>query len=356
MELLQISKGKQLTTIQQLLLTQTMKKILFSLLAVAALASCAKSGIVYEADSEIRLTPKVAPATRANYLGAIATPDYPVAENFDVYGYWAEDWTNGKIVNYLVSENEESGVEFECQGNYWTGKKSYHWPKDGSLKFACYSPATADIKHNYPTDTYSKVGYEQPNETALTWDLLLAPTTGAYTAETASENVPVAFEHALAWITIQVKAKDADAENIFDIKKVTIKNVCTKANFEVKMADGIQYEEWEKQSEKKDIVVFDGTQVVKQEAKDIETTPQGTIIIPQVTEGTELVIEYTQLPTSNTAELTDQTITLPLTLNPTRSVWEPGKHYTYTLTFKVEEIRIKPSVKPWGSVNVENIL
>ena len=229
--------------------------------------------------------------------------------------------------------------------------------KDGSLKFACYSPATENIKHNYPTDTYSKVGYVQPNETALTWDLLLAPTTGAYTAETASENVPVAFEHALAWITFQVKAKDADAENIFDIKKVTIKNVCTKANFEVKMADGIQYEEWEKQGEKKDIVVFDGSQVVKQEAKDIETTPQGTIIIPQATEGTELVIEYTQLAVpGSTAELTDQKITLPLTLNPTRSVWEPGKHYTYTLTFKVEEIRIKPTVKPWGNVNVENIL
>lgn len=334
-----------------------MKKILFSLLAVAALASCAKSGIVYEADSEIRLTPKVAPATRANYLGAIATPDYPVAENFDVYGYWAEDWTNGKFVNYLISENEESGVEFVCKGNYWTGSKSYYWPKDGSLKFACYSPATEDIKHNYPTDTYSKVGYDQPNETALTKDLLLAPTTPAYTEEMALEkNVDVAFEHALSWITFQVKAKDIYAEDLFDIKKMTIKNVCTKANFEVKMADGIQYEEWEKQSEKKDIVVFDGTQVVKQEAKVIETTPQGTIIIPQATEGTELVIEYTQLATSNTAELTDQTITLPLTLNPTRSVWEPGKHYTYTLTFKVEEIRIKPTVKPWGEVKAENIL
>ena len=332
-----------------------MKKIFISLLAVAALVSCAKSGIVYEADSEIRLTPSVAPATRAPYLGAITSPDYPVSENFDVYGYWSEDWTTGKFVNYLVSETEESGVEFVCQSNYWTGK-SHYWPKDGSLKFACYSPSTQNIKHNYPTDTYSKVDYVQPFETDETWDLLLAPTTAAYTAETASENVPVAFEHALAWITIQVKAKDAVAENVFDIKKVTIKDVCTKANFEVKMGDGIQYNEWEKQSEKKDIVVFDGTQVVKQDAKDIETTPEGTIIIPQPTEGTELVIDYTQLAIpGSTAELADQQITLPLTLNPANSVWEPGKHYTYTITFKLDEIRIKPTVKPWGNVDVKNI-
>lgn len=334
-----------------------MKKILFSLLAVTALASCAKSGIVYEPDCEVRLTPKVAPATRAGHLGVITSPDYPASENFDVYGYWSEDWADGNFVTYLVSETENSGVEFTCQGDYWTGKTPYHWPKDGSLKFACYSPATEKIRHDYPTDTYSKTGYEQPFETGRTWDLLLAPTTAAYTAETASENVPVAFEHALSWITFQVKANDAVSENVFDIHKVTIKNVCTKADFQVKMADGIQYEEWENQSDKKDIVVFDASQVVKQETKDIETNAHGTIIIPQATEGTELVIEYTQLAIpGSTAELTNQRITLPLTLNPNRSVWEPGKHYTYTLIFKLDEIRIMPTVKPWSSVNVENIL
>lgn len=332
-----------------------MKKILFSLLAVSALASCAKSGIVYEPESEIRLAPKAVPSTRANYTGAVASTDYPTSESFDVYGYWSDDWNGNKVVNYLVSEEEGSGAEFVCQGNYWTGKTSYHWPKDGSLKFACYSPASQNILHNYPTDTYSKVGYVQPNETDKTWDLLLAATTGAYTAETASENVPVAFEHALAWITLQVKAKDEVAANVFDIKKITIKDVCTKANFEVKMGDGVQFEEWEKQSDKADIVIFEGSQVVDQTARDIETTPQGTIVIPQGT--TKMVIEYTQLAIpGSTAELTDQVIELDLTLNPTRSNWEPGKHYTYTLTFKLDEIRIKPTVKPWGSVNVENIL
>ena len=315
------------------------------------MASCAKSGVVYEPENEIRLVPKTVPATKAEYKGAVASTDYPTTENFDVIGYWSGDWSGNQFVKYIVAE-DGSGAEFTCQGNYWTGKVSYHWPKDGSLKFACYSPASENIIHNYPTDTYSKVGYVQSSNTAETSDLLLAATTGAYTAETAmTTNVPVAFDHALSWITIQVKS---DVAKMYEIKKITIKDVCTKANFEVKMGDGIQYEEWEKQSDKADIVIFDGSQVVEQAEKAIETNPQGTIIIPQTT--TKAVIEYTQLAIEGgTAELPDQTIELDLTLKAVK-YWEPGKHYTYTVSFKPAEIRIQPKVNAWGKVDVEKVL
>ena len=67
-----------------------MKKIFFSLLAVAALASCVKSEDVYtENDSEIKIKPATALATKANHLAAIDGTEYPTEENFDVYGYWA---------------------------------------------------------------------------------------------------------------------------------------------------------------------------------------------------------------------------------------------------------------------------
>ena len=66
-----------------------MKKIFFSLLAIAAIASCAKTEAVYEgADSEIKLVPVTALQTKANVLAAIDGTEYPTAENFDVYGYW----------------------------------------------------------------------------------------------------------------------------------------------------------------------------------------------------------------------------------------------------------------------------
>lgn len=98
-----------------------MKKIFFSLLAIAAVASCAKTEDAYTADnSEIKIKPATALATKANVLTAIDGTEYPTAENFDVYAYWANEvagstFTNG--TSYLKGEG--SGVEFTNKGNYW---------------------------------------------------------------------------------------------------------------------------------------------------------------------------------------------------------------------------------------------
>ena len=148
-----------------------MKKILYSLLAVAALASCVKSEAVYTEDnSEIKIKPATALATKANQLAAIDGTEYPVAENFDVYGYWKDEpagstFTDGTV--YLGLDNK--AVEFTNKGNYWGGKENvYYWPKNGSLRFAAYSPSSVDMLHDLATDTYTVDGYVQPNETAKT--------------------------------------------------------------------------------------------------------------------------------------------------------------------------------------------
>ena len=185
-----------------------MKKILFSFLAVAALTSCAKTEVAYvEADSEIKLAPATSLATKADepgYRGVIAGTTYPTSENFDVYGYWSADWKgNGAVVDYLLTD-KTSGAEFKHENGTWAGITPYHWPKDGSLKIAAYSPASENFAHDYATDTYSKTGYVQPSETAKTWDLLFAKTTADYTSMTAAAGVPVMFEHALAWITLRL--------------------------------------------------------------------------------------------------------------------------------------------------------
>ena len=123
-----------------------MKKIFFSFLAIAAIASCAKTEAVYEgADSEIKLAPVAAKQTKANVLGAIDGTEYPTAENFDVYGYWknvgaGETYTDGQ--SYFGG-----AVEFTNKGNYWGGVTPYYWPKNGALRFAAYSPADLDIAH-----------------------------------------------------------------------------------------------------------------------------------------------------------------------------------------------------------------
>lgn len=331
-----------------------MKKILLSFLAVAVLASCAKSGIVLKDEAEIRLAPKTLPITKADHLGVISGIDYPTTENFDVYGYWSADWESSEVVNYLLPTEEGSGVEFVYRGEYWTGKTAYYWPKDGSLKFACYSPSSQNIQHDYATDTYTKQGYVHPSATSETWDLLLAPLTGAYTIQTAKEHVAVAFEHALAWITLKVSAGSEVAAKAFDINKITINGVSTKADLSAKMFDGIQAQEWTGHTQAADYVVFEGSQFVTQTPATIENNAGGTIVIPQET--TNMTVEYTQREIENsTAELKTQSILLDLTLGTNCKLWEPGKHYTYNLVFNLDEIRIKPVVKIWDTLSSSDV-
>ena len=333
-----------------------MKKILYSLLAVAALASCVKSEAVYTEDnSEIKIKPATALATKANQLAAIDGTEYPVAENFDVYGYWKDEpagstFTDGTV--YLGLDNK--AVEFTNKGNYWGGKENvYYWPKNGSLRFAAYSPSSVDMLHDLATDTYTVDGYVQPNETAKTWDLLVAPTSKSYTSMTAAENVSVVFEHALSWITVKVVAKDAEAAKAFDLKKVTINNVVTTADLAAVMSGADKAINWTLSETVAPVVVFEGSQAVTAEPTVIETTTNGTIVIPQPT--TTITVDYTQNALPGTPALENQKVTVDLVLDKEDNPWKPGKHYVYTLVFGLDEILINPDVVDWDDVIVNDV-
>ena len=338
------------TTFNNYLLTKIiMKKIFFSLLAIAAFASCAKTDAVYEeTKSEIKLAPVTALQTKANVLAAIDGTEYPTAENFDVYGYWK----NGDASNYTDGESYFGGaVEFTNKGNYWGGVQSYYWPKNGTLRFAAYSPADLDLKHNQEGDTFSGA-YIQPSKTAETWDFLVAPTSAPYTAMTAAEHVSVVFEHALSWITLKVKAKDAEAENVFTIKNVTINGVNTTADFKASMLgkDMVDYESWSNWDAAAEYVVFEGAQGVTGEATVIENTAAGTLVIPQAT--TNVTVTFDQKGVNGTMDMTDMVVNLDLVLDQDNEPWRPGYHYTYTLVFGLDEILINPSVDTWEEINV----
>ena len=333
-----------------------MKKIFFSLLAIAALASCAKTEDVFtEGNSEIKLAPVTKLQTKANYLGAVDGTTYPTQENFDVYAYWknvpaGQEFTDGSM---FLEGAAAGGAEFTNKGNYWGGTKNYYWPKNGSLRFAAYSPAHLDVNHTLDGDLY-EVAYEQPSNTAKTWDFLVAPTSPSYSMMTATEQVAVEFQHALSWITLKVVAKDADAAKAFDITKVTINGVNTKADFAAAMTDGIQYNEWSNWSTPAGYVVFEGNQMVTETVADIETTTAGTLVIPQTT--TTVTVDFDQYGVNGTADTPGMTVTLDLVLDTDNTPWEPGKHYNYTLVFGLDEILINPSVADWTEVEVGELV
>ena len=336
-----------------------MKKIFFSLLAIAAIASCAKTEAVYtEGDNEIKLAPVTKLQTKANVLGAVDGTTYPTEENFDVFAYWSKTdngmFTDGEL--FLKNLYDNGGAEFTNKGNYWGGEVKYYWPKNGYLRFAAYSPADLMVEHQQAGDVYSIKPYVQPYKTAETGDFLVAKTSPAYSVMTAAEKVAVEFEHALSWITLKVIAKDADAAQAFDIKKVTIKDIYTTADFEATMVDGMPKDytaanyPWSNWSVAKDYVVFEGSQMVTETLTDIENIVAGTVIIPQAT--TKVVVEFDQYGINGTADTPGMTVELDLVLDTDNTPWVPGKHYNYNLIFGLDEILINPSVVDWDDEEV----
>ena len=332
-----------------------MKKIFYSLLAVAAIVSCAKTSEVESDGIEIKLAPIAKLQSKANFLGAVDGNTYPTSENFDVYAYWkdvpaGETFTDG--VRYLQSiDGQNSGAEFTNRGNYWGGVEKFFWPKIGSLRFAAYSPSHLNVSHSQENDVFSVSGYVQPSETDKTWDFLVAQSSPSYSMMTENEKVTVDFKHALSWITLKVKAQDSYAAQAFEIKKVTINNVKTTADFSASMTDGsIGYDDWSNRSGNGSIVVFEGSQMVTEELKDIETNKKGTIVIPQNT--TDVTIEFVQHGINGTTTLPTMSTTLKLDLQPQGTPWVPGKHYNYRLIFSVKEILIKPTVSDWTEVDL----
>lgn len=330
-----------------------MKKIFIALLAVAALASCAKTEDAYtEGQAEIKMAPVTSYVTKTVY-NAIDGVKYPTAEEFGVWAYWDGDATTPNKV-YLDNK------VFANQGIYWAGKNdTYYWPKNGNLRFSCYSPASVEGVSHYPdTDTFV-VDYEQSSNTATTVDFMLSPITVPYNAHTAAENVAVVFDHTLAWITLKVKAANADAAKAFTIHDLIINDVLTKGTLFTDMTDGVQYDEWKNTNSPAAYnVVKDGDINTTMIARVAENVENGTVVIPQVP--TTLTINFTQnaMKEDNgeiaTPELTQQTLTIPLELdNEDDNKWHPGKHYIYTIVFDLDEIVINPSVADWEDVIVD---
>ena len=332
-----------------------MKKIIISLLAIAAVASCAKTEDVYTGgDSEIKLAPVTSLTTKAEFTGAIDGIQYPTNEEFSVFAYWTG---NDKVDFTYINDKA-----FKRAGQYWAGRDDvYYWPKNGTLRFACYSPESVDGVSHFPdTDTYV-VNYQQSNNTGETIDFMLSPITVPYTAHTAAENVSVVFEHTLSWITLKVKAANADAVKAFTIHDMIINGVQTQGTLFATMGDGVKYDEWMNVNTPLAYDVVKGKDITLTTVPTIvEDVDNGTVVIPQVP--TTLTINFTQNAmiaddnvTESTPELTGQTITIPLELdNENDNKWHPGKHYIYTVVFDLDEIVINPSVADWEDVVVED--
>ena len=130
-----------------------MKKLMILAAAVAAMAACTKSEVVYDDnDTEIALAPVNYMTTKMQYgpQGGESGTEYSASEEFNIFAEYTESDAGTVLLSAIGTTRYLNDVRFKKQTeqvsgrDVWTGSPSaYYWPKTGSLYFAGYSPADA---------------------------------------------------------------------------------------------------------------------------------------------------------------------------------------------------------------------
>lgn len=347
-----------------------MKKIISIVLGVAALAACTKTSVSYEQPGEIAL----APVTRANMTkAAITGATFPTTNDMGVYAFYNAGKLAGTLKDVFLDGSAAylNNVEFVNRtgsGN-WGGRTSYYWPKTGSLVFAAYSPKAADLAYDAAKDEFStKTDYVQSKDLANTVDLLWSPMTDK-SHDKATTSVPMVFNHAMSWVTVQAVAANTDSEGKFKVKSVELNGIVNKGSFKTAGVK-ITWTPSDAPADVQKLSVFSKNDYTKIEkmtpAVVLENVEKGTVVIPQsLGDAVTLKVVFSQvMPTGDWSA--DQNLTF--TLNKCKvgadllNSWVNGKHYIYTLSFNIKgegtgenEILIAPKLEDWKDVTASGI-
>ena len=372
-----------------------MKKFVILAAAVAAIAACTKSQVVYvDNDVEIGLSPVNYTTTKAQVPGPVEGTTYPRDEQFKVFALY----TSSDVGTALSSSENRteyfSDATFTRRDNIvWGGVTPYYWPKTGSLYFTGYSPAEFILNEpsNKPSYSYdltngSKLkipGFKQgaykytdgtttPSNYSMV-DLMyfdIRPD-DASVNNAGSTGVPVTFNHSLSWLTFNFSTVYNDLNGLFLITKVTLKNVSQVASFFSGSTTAL-VPEWVDHTGAADIVLYDNTEDDSKGTNLLsyydysassgqKFTIDDVLVIPQkmagYTDKTTLEIQYTQKANANSPEVA-QTQSFRLTggdgfHNALNKEWLINRHYTYNITFSASEILIDPDVDVWQPVESE---
>ncbi len=335
-----------------------MKKIFFSIVALAALAACSKSEVAYEAPKEIGFTPVKGNVTKAEGLsGTLAE-----TQKLGVWAFWNKaveveddgtvspsdyaEYSDNYLVNALFQNKTVNSVPA------WGGAgNGYPWPVNGALVFAGYTTPSAavialddnidettvtEVSYNLTEDKMIFKNYENTTEFDLCW---FGRTDEAYNNYKGTNSaIPVTLSHALTWISIQVQASGAPVG--WKITSMSLAGVTTKGTATCIGTTAT----WSSS-------VTDNLDIYTPEISDqhvLTSSPEkltDNILIPR--QPVQLTVNYSFMV--NSVEKTDsKTVSLKLNDANTNN-WANGVHYTYTLLFEGNEILVNPSRENWAT-------
>lgn len=346
-----------------------MKKIFFSLVAIAALAACSKSEVQYEPAGEIAFAPIASNVTKsvAGYDGDTFDGVFPTDVNLYVFANASNDegtaWTDPYFANALFKWDDAKGVE-DVQGTVATegayaGDPTRYWPNVKTLKFAGYSDAcnVSDLTPTMNSDLSALTigGYVQDNTKTEEGanDLMWFPCDGTAYDKTANE-IAANMRHACSWITIKV-AGDAVTAGNWTLNSLVVTDLVHSGS----VVCGATTATWTLDTAKADEDYYKAGTTFTDEYLKYEKNANNFIVLPQ--EPTNLEVNYTYVSDNRgTADTADD-----ITLTETKSVsldydtagtaWQPGVHYIYNVKITATEILIDPVVVDWTNYTGNDI-
>ena len=342
-----------------------MKKIFFSLVALAAIAACSKSEIQYDDQQvEIGLSPVVQKSTKA------AEDDNIYNTNIPMY-IFANTYVDETPTQFTQPYFANALFTHRADGIFAGANSHYYWPNVKTLVFSGLSKSGNVNEENGATPQYTNantiqlngyapgVGDAQEGDNDLMW----FPTTSPYGKRNTA--IEVEMKHACAWVTLNFKGDDvtgvgSNAWRILDINfkdlsqsgNVTLGEnaiwgeIATGTDFSVYKYTGTNWEDAPsltyKDEENTNYVYVDYTR------KDFTDL----VVIPQTPKSIFVTYKY-ESDTVNHIPFTE-TKEIPLTLGGANN-WVPGYHYTYNITITTSEILVNPEVESWETANLSDI-
>lgn len=338
-----------------------MKKIFFSLVALAALAACSKSEIAYEQTGEIGFVPVAKKATK------VAEDDAVYNTNLDMY-IFANTYTDADVNSFTQPYFANARFEHRDDGIFGGADAFYYWPNVKKLKFAGLSAsgnvnanngATPELTANLEIqlDGYAPgTGGAEEGDNDLMW----FPATQAYgksdvpgTGNTAAtdDNIEVVMQHACAWVTINIKGNGITGDtNPWTITNVSFKDLSQSGNVLLgTIAD------WTSVAAGTPCSVFTGTKELETDFANFTQIGnfKDLIVVPQATKKLYVTYEYDSDPQSNTIPTFSETKEIELTYGTSGDTWAAGIHYIYNITIGTKEILVEPTVTTWEAPAIE---
>jgi hypothetical protein len=330
-----------------------------TIILTLALVACSKSSVTYDEPGTIAIQPVSEGMTKAA-VGAT-----PTGQELLIWANYTDKGTNTNAgdtyLNRAVFAKDATGL--------WTGKEQeYFWPKSGTVALSgCTSipDANGSISYNYSENKIKVEGYKQSLNTAETVDFIWFNQTAPTNLDRTNENLAVVMNHALTWVTIQVKGFGGSEG--WKVESITLQGIKDTGDLTCTTAGPV----WDvDQSGANNIIVFQAPTTgssteyftLTGEAQNIENHQKGTVLIPQTPVQMEVKYHTTGSPSDGSygnspSTLRSKTLDLKISETPADNFWQAGKHYVYTVTFNPYKITFSVSDSSWEEdvdTNVNN--